>query len=72
MVSRIEPDSPAMTAQLREDDVIVALDGHPTPRVETLHRLLTADRIGRTVELRALRGVELVTLTITPREMPAR
>lgn len=72
LVSRVEPGSPAANARLREEDVIVSLDGIATPRVETLHRLLTADRIGRAAELRALRGVELVTLTVTPQEMPAR
>ena len=32
----------------------------------------TADRIGRPTELRVLRGVELLTLAVIPREMPAR
>ena len=72
MASAVEPNSPAAAAGLREGDIIVALDGRPTPRVESLHTLLTADRIGRQVELRVLRGVERHTLAITPAELPAR
>ena len=72
LVSRVEPGSPAANAGLREDDIIVSLDGDATARVETLHRLLTADRIGRAAELGVLRGVEFFPLTVTPREMPAR
>ncbi len=72
LVSRVEPGSPAANAGVREDDIIVSLDGVATARVETLHRLLTADRIRRAAELGVLRGVEFFTLTVTPREMPAR
>lgn len=72
LVARVEPGSPAASAGLRKDDIIVSLDRGATPRVESLHRLLTADRVGRAAELRALRGVELLTLTVTPREMPTR
>jgi len=68
LVSAVENDSPAASAGLREGDIILTLDDTPTPRVDTLHRLLTVDRIGRAVELRVLRGVDLVTLRVTPRE----
>ncbi len=72
LVLHVEPGSPAARAGLREDDIIVSLDGAPAPRIETLHRALTADRIGRPTEVRVLRGVELLTLAVTPREMPVR
>jgi S1-C subfamily serine protease len=67
---KVEPSSPAARGELREGDIIVAMDGQPTPRVETLHRTLTADRIGRPLQVRALRGVELLTLTLLPVETP--
>jgi len=70
LVARVEPDSPAARAGLRADDLIVAFGGAPTPRIDALHRMLTGDRIGRPAELRVLRGVELLTLAITPAEMP--
>lgn len=72
LVSRVEPGSPAARALLREGDIILSLAGLATPRVETLHRILTADRIGQSAELRVLRGVELLEFTITPLEMPVR
>jgi S1-C subfamily serine protease len=72
LISRVEPESPAARAQLREGDIIVSIDGVLAPGVETLHRTLTADRIGRALEIRVLRGVELLTLTVTPLEMPRR
>jgi S1-C subfamily serine protease len=70
LVTTVEPNSPASRAELREGDIIVTFDGHPVPRVETLHTLLTFDRIERPSELRVLRGVELRTLTIAPHELP--
>ena len=70
LVARVEPGSPAARAGLRADDLIVAFGGAPTPRIDALHRMLTGDRIGRPAELRVLRGVELLTLAITPAEMP--
>ena len=71
-VSQVEPESPAAKAGVREADIIIALDGGAAARIETLHRTLTADRIGREIELRVLRGVEVLTLKVTPREMPER
>ena len=70
LVARVEPGGPAARAGLREDDIIVAFAGAATPRIDALHRMLTADRIGRAADLRVLRGVELLTLTVTPAEMP--
>lgn len=72
LVSQVEPDGPAARSGLREGDIILSFDDAAVPRVETLHRVLTADRIGRNVALRILRGVELLTLTVQPVEMPER
>ena len=71
LVSHVEPGSPAAHAGLREGDIIVSFDDQATVRIETLHRALTADRIGRAATLRVLRGVELLTLSVIPGEMPA-
>jgi S1-C subfamily serine protease len=70
LVMSVEAGSPAAQAGVREGDILVALGNESTQRIETLHRLLTADRIGDVLELRVLRGVELLTLSVTPREAP--
>lgn len=72
LVTSLEADSPAMRAGLREGDVVVALDGAPTPAVDALHRLLTGDRIGERAIVTFLRGVELRRHAIIPLEMPPR
>ncbi len=71
LVASLDASGPAARAGLREGDVIVSFAGADTPRIESLHRLLTADRIGETAPLRVLRGVELLTLSVTPAEKPA-
>jgi S1-C subfamily serine protease len=71
LVSHVEANSPAARAGLREGDIIVGFAGTPVHRVESLHRILTADQIGRDAAVRVLRGVDLLTLAITPQEMPA-
>jgi S1-C subfamily serine protease len=68
LVSAVEPDSPAAQAGLREGDILLAVDGTPTARVDEIHRLLTAERIGRATRLQVLRGVELLDLMLTPGE----
>lgn len=70
LVSHVDPAGPAARAGLQDGDTIVSLDTQATPSVEALHRLLTAERIGRPVPLAVLRGVELHALQVTPRESP--
>ncbi|MEQ1820799.1 MAG: PDZ domain-containing protein, partial [Terricaulis sp.] len=43
-------------AGLEEGDVILKLDGEATASVDAIHKLLTRERIGRTVELDVLRN----------------
>jgi S1-C subfamily serine protease len=72
LVAGFEPDSPASRAGLLEGDVLLALDGIPTPAVDSLHKLLTGDRIGERAIVTFLRGVELRRHAIIPLETPAR
>jgi S1-C subfamily serine protease len=72
LVAGFEPDSPAARAGLLEGDVLLALDGIPTPAVDSLHKLLTGDRIGERAIVTFLRGVELRRHAIIPLETPAR
>jgi S1-C subfamily serine protease len=72
LVAGIEPGSPAALAGLAEGDLLVALDGAPTPSVDALHKLLTGDRVGERAIVTFLRGVELRRHAIIPLEIPAR
>ena len=72
LVASLEAESPAARAGLREGDIVVALDGVATPAVDSLHKLLTGDRIGERAIVTFLRGVELRRHAIIPLEMPAR
>jgi S1-C subfamily serine protease len=69
-VMTVEADSPARRAGLMEGDVIVALDGTATPGIDSLHHLLTAERIGTSAELTVLRRTEKHVLKITPSARP--
>jgi len=69
-VTEIQADSPAVTAALQVDDVIVAADGRTFP----VSRDLTAyvrSRAGHPVELTVLRDGSQVVLDVTPRSLTA-
>jgi S1-C subfamily serine protease len=70
LVISVEPESPAKNAQLREGDIIVALDQTPVRSVDDLHRILTEARIGAVCELTLLRRLEKITLTLVAQEAP--
>jgi S1-C subfamily serine protease len=72
LISQIEPGGPADNAGLRENDIIVALDGTPVGRVDDLHRLLTDQRAGKTCELAILRGTEKLNVYLIPRDTDRR
>jgi S1-C subfamily serine protease len=72
LVAGLEPGSPAVLAGLAEGDILLALDGVSTPAIDSLHRLLTGDRIGERAIVTFLRGVELRRHAIIPLETPGR
>ncbi len=72
LVASLESNSPAMRSGLVEGDIVIALDGVATPAVDSLHKLLTGDRIGERAIVTFLRGVELRRHAIIPLETPAR
>ena len=72
LVVGLELNSPAARAGLIEGDILLALDDVPTPSVDTLHKLLTGDRIGERAIITFLRGVDLRRHAIIPLEMPNR
>jgi S1-C subfamily serine protease len=72
LVLHVEPDSPARAADLREGDIIVALDGESVAGVDDLHRLLTEGRIGVPTPVTVIRRAEKRALEVVPAEsLPA-
>ena len=65
LVISVEADGPARIAGLRDGDIVVSLDSHPVTNLDDLHRLLTEERIGTTVTLGILRGVDRADLRVT-------
>jgi S1-C subfamily serine protease len=69
-VDEVLADGPAQRAGLRAGDRIVAVDNAPTPDVDTLHRELGGERIGRRVRMDFLRGVKRMALDLVPSQVP--
>jgi S1-C subfamily serine protease len=70
-VVSVEPGSPAVTAGVRDGDILVAFDGHAIPDIDSLHRILTENRVGTRASLVLLRGTEKLELQIVPSESRA-
>jgi S1-C subfamily serine protease len=68
LVVNVEPGSPAQRAGIREGDLIVAFGEVPVRGIDDLLRLLTEDRVGKTVPIGIVRNTERRTLEITPAE----
>jgi len=72
MITACEPDKPADVAGLMSYDVVVRLDGEPVTGVDDLIRLLNAERIGRAVNVDALRRGQLRSFEVRPTERRAK
>ncbi|MDT4943020.1 MAG: hypothetical protein QOJ34_3109, partial [Pseudonocardiales bacterium] len=68
VVSVVE-DSPAALAGLRAEDLIVAVDGVPTPGVDSLQRLMVEELIGTAVKARVVREGRVLEVRLVPEEM---
>src|SRR2546429_8092663 len=68
LVVSFEGNSPARNAGLREGDIIVGFDDHPTAGIDDLHKLLSEDRIGHKSSLVIIRGTEKLSLEVIPEE----
>jgi len=55
LIAHLESGSPAEQAGLAEGDILISLDGETLPSLDKLHRLLSKERIGKTVQVRVLR-----------------
>lgn len=70
LVAGLSAGGPAEQAGLRVGDVVLKLDGAPTPSVDAVHKLLTRERIGQRVSLDVLRDGVLVRLALQVTERP--
>jgi len=68
LVQSMAPDGAAQAVGLQSGDIIVEFDSIPVGDIDALHRLLTEDRVGRSVPLTVLRRGEKLSLTVEPRE----
>lgn len=64
MLASVEPGSPAARGGLLLGDVMLALDGDALQRMEDLLNGLSADRLGKTVETKVLRGGQLIIVKV--------
>ncbi|HKX10812.1 MAG TPA: trypsin-like peptidase domain-containing protein [Stellaceae bacterium] len=63
---------PARKAGVLDGDIIIAADGVGVADIDDLHRLMTEDRVGRTIPLVVLRRGQRLDLSITPAELPSQ
>jgi Do/DeqQ family serine protease len=70
VVARVYPDSPAASAGLVQNDVIVAFDGTPVDDYHHLQRLSAEAEVGRTVKLDVVRKKEHKAVTLKIAEAP--
>ena len=70
MATSVDPQSPADRAGVRDGDIIVSFAGESVRGIDDLHRLLSADRVGKSLPLVVLRGVYLSDLAVTPENRP--
>jgi S1-C subfamily serine protease len=71
-VESVEPGGAAQKAGVEPGDVIIGYDGEAVAGVDELHRLLAAERIGKTTSVTLLRRTQKLDLPIRAAEMPAR
>jgi S1-C subfamily serine protease len=67
-IGTVEPGSAAAHAGLKQNDIIIAIDGETIDGADDLVRALTGEKIGKDVALDVLRGTERLTVSIVPLE----
>jgi S1-C subfamily serine protease len=67
-VVSVEPGSPALQAGIRDGDILVDFDGQPVPNIDSLHRILTENRVGAPSTITLIRGTDKAEVRIVPVE----
>src|SRR5947199_6821888 len=70
IVARVYPGSPAATAGLAQNDVIVSFDGTPVEDYHQLQRMSSEAEVGRTVKVDVMRRHEKKSLALKVAEAP--
>ena len=70
IVARVYPGSPAETAGLAQNDVIVSFDGTPVEDYHQLQRMSSEAEVGRTVKVDVMRRHEKKSLALKVAEAP--
>jgi S1-C subfamily serine protease len=70
-VESLEVGGPASRSGLEPGDMIVAYDGQAVGGIDDLHRLLTAERIGKRTHVTVIRRTQKVDFPIAASERPA-
>ncbi|MGH9194465.1 MAG: S1C family serine protease [Acidimicrobiia bacterium] len=68
-VVEVVPDSPAGTAGLKPEDLILEVDENPISEAGDLQRLMVGEVIGKTVKIKVLRGGDLIEFEAKPAEL---
>ena len=66
LVTTTEKGSPADRAGLRDGDIVIAFADEPVTSVDDLHRLLAADRVGKSLPVEVLRGTARIKASVRP------
>jgi S1-C subfamily serine protease len=70
-VVSVTPGSPASRAGLKEGDILVSIDEEPIASINDIHRRLTKDSIGRSLNVMVLKDwTTLVAVSVVPAENP--
>jgi S1-C subfamily serine protease len=67
---QIVEGSPAARAGLRPEDIVLEVGGLPMSTMEDLQRLMVGDAIGKAAPVLVYRNGRLLTLHLTPIELP--
>ena len=70
-VVQVVETSPAAVSGLRDDDLVLAVDGVPLGDAQSLQKRLFGDAIGKRMEITVLRNGALVDAVAFPTELPA-
>jgi len=70
-IARVTPGSPAETAGLRVGDIILRVDGHPTPTLNEIKKFMHIHEPGDRVKFDVLRGDEELSVEVVAGSPPS-